>query len=169
MVIFSSCLIWQIISFILPPNEYGCVYACTMLITVVLNHWDGLCIKALVWCHTKVNRFRCWSQLTIHCVFASLSGPVIDLQKMPILEKKIIFSGETHFDFGDYVNKQNCRIWDTENPHAYIHKPTSQFLVRILVQRHNWAIFLPKWASTGHYSQWRSLSGHVKRTLVHKT
>ena len=23
----SSCLIWQIISFILPPNEYGCVYA----------------------------------------------------------------------------------------------------------------------------------------------
>ena len=23
----NSCLIWQIISFILPPNEYGCVYA----------------------------------------------------------------------------------------------------------------------------------------------
>ena len=27
MVTLSSCLIWQIISFILPPNEYGCVYA----------------------------------------------------------------------------------------------------------------------------------------------
>ena len=25
MVTFSSCLIWQIISFILPPNKYGCV------------------------------------------------------------------------------------------------------------------------------------------------
>ena len=27
----SSCLIWQIISFILPPNEYGCIYAWTAL------------------------------------------------------------------------------------------------------------------------------------------
>ena len=31
MVTLSSCLIWQIISFILPPNEYGCVYAWTTL------------------------------------------------------------------------------------------------------------------------------------------
>ena len=23
-----------------------------------------------------------------------------------------------------YVNKQNCRVWVTENPHAYIEKPT---------------------------------------------
>ena len=30
MVTFSSCLIWQIISFILPPNEYDCVYTWTM-------------------------------------------------------------------------------------------------------------------------------------------
>ena len=45
MVTLSSCLIWQIISFILSPNEFGCVYA-------------------------------------------SLSGPAIDLQKMPILPKK---------------------------------------------------------------------------------
>ena len=33
-------------------------------------------------------------------------------------KKKIIFSDEAH------VNKQNCRIWGTENPHAYIEKPT---------------------------------------------
>ena len=31
MVTLSSCVIWQIISFILPPNEYGCVYAWTTL------------------------------------------------------------------------------------------------------------------------------------------
>ena len=31
MATLSSCLIWQIISFILPPNEYGCVYAWTTL------------------------------------------------------------------------------------------------------------------------------------------
>ena len=51
---------------------------------------------------------------------------MIDLQKMLILakKKKIIFSDEAHFDLGGYVNKQNCRISDTENPHAYIEKPT---------------------------------------------
>ena len=43
---------------------------------------------------------------------------------MPILaKKKIIFSNEAPFDLG-YVNKQDCHIWDTENPHAYIEKPT---------------------------------------------
>ena len=31
MLALSSCLIWQIIPFILPPNEYGCVYAWTTL------------------------------------------------------------------------------------------------------------------------------------------
>ena len=39
-------------------------------------------------------------------------------------KKIIIFSDEAHFNLGGYVNKQNCRIWDTENPHAYIEKPT---------------------------------------------
>ena len=44
---------------------------------------------------------------------------------------------------------------------------TSYCLVRILVQRHNWAIFLRKWARRGCYSQWRSLSGHVVLFLKH--
>ena len=38
--------------------------------------------------------------------------------------QKISFADEAHFDFGGYVNNQNCQIWDTENPHAYIEKPT---------------------------------------------
>ena len=80
MVTLSSCLIWQRISFILPPNEYGCVYD--------------------------------WRTLG--------SGPAIDLQKLP----KSILSDVAHFDFGGYVNKQNCHIWGTENPHAYIEKLT---------------------------------------------
>ena len=58
------------------------------------------------------------------CVYASLSGPAIDLQKMPIMAKKTIFSDEANFDLGGYVNKQNCRIWGTENPHTYIEKLT---------------------------------------------
>ena len=48
----------------------------------------------------------------------------INLQKMPILAKTIIFSDEAHFDLGGYVSKQTCRIWGTETPHAYIEKPT---------------------------------------------
>ena len=39
-------------------------------------------------------------------------------------KKKIIFSNEAHFDLGGYVNKQNCRIWSTENPQANIALPT---------------------------------------------
>ena len=39
-------------------------------------------------------------------------------------QKKIVFSDKTSFGLGGYVNKQNCRIWGTENPHAYIKKPT---------------------------------------------
>ena len=40
------------------------------------------------------------------------------------LVKEIIFSDEANFDLCGYVNKQNCHIWGTENPHAYIEKPT---------------------------------------------
>ena len=31
---------------------------------------------------------------------------------------------KAHFDLGGYVNKKNCSIWGTENPHADIKKPT---------------------------------------------
>ena len=41
-----------------------------------------------------------------------------------VAECKIIFSHEAYFDFGGYVNKQNCHIYGTENPHVYIKKPT---------------------------------------------
>ena len=100
------------------------------------------------------------------------SGPAIDLMKMPIFAKKIFFPDEAHFDLGGYVNKQNCSIWGTKNPHAYIlqadaHK-TNHCLMRILVQRHNWAIFPRKCVRKGRYNQWRSLSGHVERIFVHK-
>ena len=124
-------MIWQIISFILLPNEYGCVYA-------------------------------------------SLNGPANELQKMPILaKKKSCFQMKLILILaGGCVNKQNCPIWGTENPHAYIEKPMHPKRVTVwcgfLVQRHNWAIFLRKWARNGRYSQWRSLLGHIERNFLHK-
>ena len=54
--------------------------------------------------------------------------PAIDLQKMLILaKKKIIFTDEVHLDLGGYVSKQNCCIFGTENPHAYIEKVSWTF------------------------------------------
>ena len=64
------------------------------------------------------------------------------------------------------VNKQNCRICDTENSHVYIEKRTHP--KQITVWHGFWAIFLRKWARRGRYSQWRSLSSYVKRIFVHK-
>ena len=32
--------------------------------------------------------------------------------------KEIIFSDEAHIDLARCVNKQNCRIWCTENPQS---------------------------------------------------
>ena len=46
-------------------------------------------------------------------------------------QKRVIFSDEAHFDLGGYVNKQNWRIWGTENPHVIIEKPTHRKLVTI--------------------------------------
>jgi len=37
--------------------------------------------------------------------------------------RKIIFFDEAHFHLGGYVNKQNCRIWGSENPHVVMEKP----------------------------------------------
>ena len=132
MVTLTSCLIRQIISFILPPNEYACVYA--------------------------------WTTLG--------SGPAIDLQNMPILAKK-----KHLFRWSSFWSWRVCK--QTKLSHLGHRKPlrihwkadapkTSYCLVRISVQRHNWVIFLRKWARSGRYSQWRSLSGHVERIFVHK-
>ena len=129
MVTLSSSLIWQIFSFILLPNEYGCVYA-------------------------------------------SLIEPAIDLQKMPILAKKIIFFRWSSF-WSWRICKQAKLSHLGHRKIARIHwkddaRKTSHCLVQILVQKHNFTIFLRKWARRGRYSRWRSLSGHVERIFIHK-
>ena len=84
--------------------------------------------------------------------------------------QKIIFSDEAHFDLGRYVNKQNCRIWGTENPHAYIKK--SAYSKQVTVRCEFWSrgiigpFFFEKWARIFHYSQRRSW--HIERIFVYK-
>ena len=46
---------------------------------------------------------------------------------------------------------------------------TSHCLMRILVQRHNEAIFLRKWGKRGRYNQWRSLLGRAEWIFVHRS
>ena len=88
-------------------------------------------------------------------------------------QKKIIFSDEAHFDLGGYVNKQNCLIWGTENPHEKANATkTGHCLVRISVHRHNWAIFLRKWARRGvtvngdRYRAMKFCSQKLKRRIL---
>ena len=62
----------------------------------------------------------------------------------------------------DLGHRKPARIhWKADTP------KTSHCLMRILVHRPNWTIFLWKWARRGHNSQWRLLSGHVERIFVH--
>ena len=58
-------------------------------------------------------------------------------------------------------HRKHARInWKADAP------KTTHFLVRILVQRHNWAIFLRKWARRSRYSQWRWLSDEFLFTKI---
>ena len=62
---------------------------------------------------------------TIEQRFANAGKWVCDrLTDDAVFGKENIFSDEAHFVLGGYVNKHNCCIWGTENPHAYIEKPT---------------------------------------------
>ena len=118
MVTLSSCLIWQIISFNLPPNEYGCVYTWTTLGNIATDRLG------------KKSSFQMKLILILACLHKA----------------KLSHLG----------HRKPARIpWKADAPW-------------ILVQRHNWAIFLRKWARRGRYRQWRSLSGHVERIFVHK-
>ena len=132
MVTLSSCLIWQIISCILPPNEYGCIYAWTTL-------GGGPAIDYVIISLISLpNEYG--------CVYALLSEPAIDLQKMPILAKKNNLFRWSSFWYWR-VCKQSKLSHLGHRKLAGIHwkvdaHKMSHYLVRILVQRHTLATYI---------------------------
>ena len=60
--------------------------------------------------------------------------------EFPIRSKRRIKSS---FYLGGYVNKQNCRIWSTENPRAYIEKPMHPKRVTVWCGFWSWGIIGP--------------------------
>ena len=118
MVTLISCLIWQIISFNLPPNGI------TLKMMVTLQN---MCENSVRILQEEKHRHLCMFVILWKKSKKLTSSEIlrqIDLQKMPILAKKVIFSDEAHFDLGGYVNKQSCRIWGTQKSHACLKKPT---------------------------------------------
>ena len=77
---------------------------------------------------------------------------------------KINFSDEAHFHFDGYVNKQNCRIWESENPHVVMEKPMHPQLFGV--------VFGPA-VSLGHFSskmskELSSLSSERYRVMLNE-
>ncbi|GFX68555.1 uncharacterized protein TNCV_1799681 [Trichonephila clavipes] len=46
-----------------------------------------------------------------------------EIAVVPDFHKRILFSDEAPFWLNDYVNKQNCRIWNEANPQVYVETP----------------------------------------------
>jgi len=59
---------------------------------------------------------------------------------------KIILSDKAHFHLGGYMNKQNCRIWGSENPRPVEKLPmhSKQVFGAVFGRKRDWAIFLRK-------------------------
>ena len=104
----------------------------------------------------------------------------------------VVYTLEQRWEVGLQSTYRRCRFWQKKNhlfrrssfwswrvckqaklSHLDHRKPariywkadapkTSHCLVRILLQRHNWVIFLRKWARRSRCSQWGSLSAHVE-------
>ena len=228
MVTLSSCLIWQIISFILPPNDYGCV--CASLSGPTSAKYVRYIVKKVKATGILIDKPKPKTVRTPEYI-AAVAGSMCEVpstsihsrsQQLNISKTSLrrILRKEFGFalyklqlvqglkpidhpmcfrfakwacdrltedaDFGKKIHLLRWRLfWSWQlckqaklshlghSKIARIHwkadaSKTSHCLVQILVQRHNWATFLRKWARRGRYSQWRSLSSHVVWIFVHK-
>ena len=75
-ITLSSCLIWQVISFILPPNVYGCVYVWTTLGYIATLLWK--CVRKL---RTEKERSTVSSVCSLSCAKVKETGILIDKPK----------------------------------------------------------------------------------------
>ncbi|CAH2101163.1 unnamed protein product [Euphydryas editha] len=59
-----------------------------------------------------------------HTMRRSYADWVLEQQRLDYdFSHRIFFSDEAHFMLGGYVNKQNCRIWGSENPKVTFERP----------------------------------------------
>lgn len=87
------------------------------------------------------------------------------LEADPDFAQKIIFSDEAHFHVGGYVNKQNCRIWGSENPHEYVEKPMHPLRVTVWCGLWRGGIIGPYFFEN-EAGQWGTLSRHCNIVCV---
>ena len=55
----------------------------------------------------------------------------------PLLHRKILFSDEAHFWLNGYVNRQNCRFWNEDQPEALLKLPMHP--IKVTVECSLWA------------------------------
>ena len=207
-VTLSSSPIWQIISFILPPNEYLCTRLnnagkyCDITLKnftkIAYGFWkncylvkkvkatgilidkpkpekprtvltpeniaavaESVCEAPSTSNHSETSLRRILHKdlgmmpYNVQWVQWPIGHPMrfrFAYKRCRFWQNKIILSDEAHIDLGGYVNKQNCRIWDTENPHAYIEKPTHPKRVTVWWEFWSKCIIGHKWARRGRYS-----------------
>lgn len=85
--------------------------------TFVALTWGEFCtMTSDYYLLIRSNCVSSWRLMTTGVVIASQFGSYSNWKWTTVLFKKIIFSDEAHFHVGGCVNKQNCRIWGTENP-----------------------------------------------------
>ena len=61
----------------------------------------------------------------------------------PEFLKQIIFSDEAHFHLSGQVNRQNCRFWAGENPHATVESSMTKEKVTVWMRIGYHGIFGP--------------------------
>ena len=155
-------------------SSFWCWRVCIQAKLSYLEHWKSArihrkvdALKTSHWNEMKLNEMS--KEWSLHSM-AIFIGPCWTNFYSQKLMRRTLLTFFVHNWRGGHWHHLVLRGWSSL-PHSrsYTCWPKiSHCLVRILIQRHNRAIFLRKWARRCRYNQWRSLSDNVERVFVHK-